>query len=144
MNQTISLPLLLTLLIVMAILLMRFFTNESAMQSATDRYYGPNDIRGSAIRSKEKLYTLNFLEQTRFVDLLNRTLVVNELPEYADKAPFDKIILYLFGGKEIELTPVAVSDDNVYFSAPALQKSRYLQDATRGRLLQLLEGTYGP
>ncbi len=144
MGQTISLPLVLILVVMMAIMVMRSLTNESATQAAPDRYFGPNDIRGSAIVYKGKAYTLNFLEQTRFVDFLNRTIVVNELQSRASKIPFDKIIVYLFGGKEIELTPVGSSDNNVYFSAPVLQKNGYLQDVTQGRLLALLEGTYGP
>ncbi len=145
MKQTISTPLLLLLLVVMAIMVMRSFINEGAAQAVTDRYFGPNDIRGSAIVYQGKSYTFNFLQQTRFVDFLNKTLVVNSLEPHPARAPFDKIIVYLFGGQEIELTPVDISGDNdIYFSAPALQKNGYLQDVTQGRLMQLLEGSYGP
>ncbi len=144
MGQTISLPLLLVLLVVMTVMVMRSFTNDTAVQAAPDKYFGPNDIRGSAIVYKGKPYTFNFLQQTRFIDFLNRTITVGTLESHNTKLPFDKIVIYLFGGKEIELTPVDLSDDNIYFSAPALQKDGYVQDVTQGRLLQLLKGTYGP
>lgn len=146
MGQTISLPLLLTLLIAMTVLVMRSFLSETAVQVTPDKYFGPNDIRGSAIVYKGKPYTLNFLQQTRFIDFLNRALAVGKIEPSASTSshPFDRIVIYLFNGKEIELTPAGISDDNIYFSAPALQKNGYLQDVTQGRLLQLLKGTYGP
>lgn len=144
MGKTISLPLIFLLLLMMAILLIRSVGNETVSQTAPDKFFGPNDIRGSAVVYKGKTYTLNFLQQTRFVDFLNRSLLLGDIESRTAKPPFDKIIIYLFGGKEIELTPVNISDDNVYFSAPALQKNGYLQDVTQGRMLQLLEGTYGP
>ncbi|HEV8051971.1 MAG TPA: hypothetical protein VGP47_05705, partial [Parachlamydiaceae bacterium] len=77
------------------------------------KYLSPNEVRGIAVEHNHKLYTLNFVQQNEFVDIMNRSIPVGmELVEkrkitLKDAPEISKIIVYRFNAPDLEIIPVA-------------------------------------
>lgn len=129
-------------LIAILLLLARGF-NASWGTTTTDRYFSLNDVRGMEVVHAGKPYTLNFEQQAAVVEILNRAITVGRIRNEAlDPPGFQKLIIYPFGQPIIELEPLDIVSGNLIFSAPALQRSGYLQDTSQGELLHLLSRSY--
>jgi hypothetical protein len=109
------------------------------------KYFQNNDIRGIAVQHKGLLYTLNFDQQNKLVDWINHTAPVSQQSfQKTSDLNIDKIHIYLFGKPDVELFPITYVNDNLIFSAPALNASALLKDTSNGLLKKMLSETYDP
>lgn len=110
------------------------------------KYLAYNDVRGSAIEHKGKLYTLNFDQQTKLITLLNQAVPVGK--EYIEKKQEDlniqRIVIYRFNAPDIILTPYGYVDEHLIFMAPAWNANGLLKDTSHGALKDLISTTYDP
>jgi hypothetical protein len=120
--------------------LRHFFFDEKQ-----EGYLPQDNVMGVAIMHKKKPYTLNFDQQREVVELLNRSLSVGIKREQGEEKPdFDSLIIYLFNGGEIKVTPLSWQDQSLVFSAHPWQNADYFKDTSGGKLYELLKTTYDP
>lgn len=107
-------------------------------------YIKHNNIRGMAIGRNQMLYTLNFDQQNKATNILNRSVrVVGVKPGKRQKPDIDQIVIYQFDKKpDIVLTPIAYVDDNLVFTAPAWVDQGFLMELSNGDLQKLLSESY--
>lgn len=113
-------------------------------QPPNQTYLKYNDIQGMAIEHQRLLYTLNFEQQNRIVEILNNGVPITEIKE-GNKLPanFDKLVIYRFQGQpDIVLTPIAYVDKDLVFSAPDWAPNGYFMELSDGNLKTLLAQTY--
>lgn len=113
-------------------------------QPKTEGYLRYNHVRGVAISHNQILYTLNFNQQNRVVEILNRAVkVAGVKPSNGEKPDFDKLIIYQFDQKaDLQITPIAYVDNNLVFSVPEWESGGYLMELSAGDLRRLLSTTY--
>ena len=107
-------------------------------------YIKQDHISGIAVRHANRLFTLNYEQQKKVVDILNRAIPMGRVErQKSDPAlDFDQIVIYRFKEVPLILTPLAWLDDNtLYFEAPTWSKSR-LKEVSRGQLYQILQDSY--
>src|SRR5271157_3993529 len=97
--------------------------NMTAIMSGkpeNEKFLRYNHVRGMAVNHNQVLYTLNFTQQNKVIDILNRSVrVVGVKPGKREKPAIDQIIVYQFNGKpDLIINPVAYVDKNLVFSAP--------------------------
>jgi len=139
--------LIMTGLVVFAVFVL-LFVNLIPFFSTTPpaNFISLNDVRGSAVMHAQKPFTLNFEQQNQLVDYLNRTVTVKK----SDYSQPDKnlgvqsITIYRFKAPDLEITPIAISDKNVVFSAPEKNPDFYFMDLSAGSLLKLLQSSFDP
>ncbi len=132
------------IVVMVGLLLLRAFVTV-APQQIDSGYLDPYKIRGTELVFKGKPYTLNFEQQQEAVELINRCIPIGKLRGSPIPPPgMDKIVVYLFDKKPVELTPINVSQDEFTFKAPALNSEGYLLDVSAGRLWRLLETAHDP
>lgn len=128
--------------IILSILLVRSLLDVYG-DAGPQRYVHQNDVRGVEVTYTGETYTMSFEQQKEFIELLNVAVVVSKLS--GERAPFtglEKIIIFGFDTPEIELTPVDVSDENIFFRAPSIAPEGYLMDISAGEMKSLLEAVY--
>ncbi len=123
--------------------------NMTAIMSGkpeNEKFLRYNHVRGMAVNHNQVLYTLNFTQQNKVIDILNRSVrVVGVKPGKREKPAIDQIIVYQFDGKpDLIINPVAYVDKNLVFSAPEWEPEGYLMELSEGDLLTLLSKTYDP
>ena len=105
-----------------------------------------NDVRGMAVEHDKKLYTLNFEQQNAVINLLNRSVPVDEIKKDAlepDPKGIQKLIIYRFDNKpDTVLTPVAYDNQDFIFFVPEWVPNGYLLDLSEGELKNLLTETF--
>lgn len=109
-------------------------------------YLKYNDVEGMAASHKNILYTLNFKQQNRLIDIFNRSVRVfeDQIGE-GTKPEVEKIIVTLFGQKApVEITLIRLLSDsgNLIFSAPQWDADSYFMELSRGEMQSLLSQTY--
>jgi len=126
---------------------------------APSKYIAPNDVKGMAVEHNGLLYTLNFSQQNRLVDVFNRATSVTPNDATARKLhvshppEITKIVIYRFNAPDIEVTPVAYTIKkgtppqqqkafNFVFSAPQWDAKNYFEEATPNELDTILSSTY--
>lgn len=124
-----------------------FLVNFSGIFShkTDEKYISLNDVRGMAVYHSNKPYTLNFEQQTESLGFINRAFVIDKTEVSSDAPPMEisKIVIYRFGKQsDIVITPIMYKNDELIFSAPVLEKDRYLKENRRGKLKKLLSQTY--
>lgn len=108
-------------------------------------YIRHNDVRGIAVRHEGLLYTLNFRQQNDVIDLLNRSVLLRELPTgQREDSPIEQIIIYRFGSNDLVLTPIAYINNHLVYSTSLENPPPYLMDLSSGTLKNLLSQTYDP
>jgi hypothetical protein len=107
-------------------------------------YIKHNSVRGMAVGRNQMLYTLNFEQQNKVTNILNRSVrVVGVKPGKRQKPDIDQIVIYQFDKKpDIILSPIAYVDDNLVFTAPACVDQGYLMELSNGDLQKLLAESY--
>lgn len=109
----------------------------------TEKYLKYNDVRGMAVQHKDKLYTLNFDQQTKVVGYLNQAI---PLKDNAQAKPstleVSKIIIYRFDRPDLILVPIEYKNNNLIFSSPDWNREGLMRDTSGGELKTLLESTY--
>lgn len=120
------------------------------------KYIAPDDVKGVAIEHDGKMYTLNFEQQKKVLDILNRTIVVTgeEAKKINPTLPVDvsKIVIYRFKGDDIDVKPVGyVGNDSknpidrimtMVFSVPAWNKKSYLEESFPNEMMHVLSTTF--
>ncbi len=109
-----------------------------------ETYIKQTDVRGMAIKYKDQLYTLNFDQQKRSIDIFNRALPVGDLPSksYDPKLDFQQIIIYRFNNQpSIDITPIRWVENNLLFKAPDWSNS-YLIEVSQDELHNMLQDAY--
>lgn len=103
-----------------------------------------NDIQGIAVKRNELLYTLNFNQQNKVIEILNFAVPVTEIKSgKREPANIRELVIYPLEGKpEIVLTAIAYVDNDLIFSAPAWVPNGYLMELSEGNLKTLLSQTY--
>lgn len=112
-----------------------------------DQILTRSSVLGMATLHEGKLYTLNFEQQNQVLDILNRSLKIDSDRYLSGKHPkfgYDKLIIYLFDGKEISITPIAFENQQLIFQSPALNSKGLLRETGPGELNPLLTKTFPP
>lgn len=122
------------------------FSDLLMNESPNQDYLKYHEVRGIAVNHDNKLYTLSYKQQNTFIDILNLSVPLNEIPHPMPLSiAIDRIIVYSFEGKpDIVLTPVSISEKNIVFSAPDFipEGHHYLMELSEGDLATLLSQTY--
>lgn len=125
------------------------------------RFISPNDVRGIAVEHNGLLYTLNFEQQNRLVDIFNRAIPLSKESTETRKAQMEehsevkKIIVYRFNAPDVEIIPVgkvaktqtiAQTKENAHFSmvfsAPLWNDKGYIEESVGDELQEFLSTTY--
>lgn len=112
-----------------------------------DQILSRSSVLGMATLHGGKLYTLNFEQQNQVLDILNRSLKIATGRYLNSKQPkfgYDKLIIYLFDGKEISIVPITFENQQLIFQSPALNPNGLLRETGPGELNPLLMKTYPP
>lgn len=122
------------------------FLNLSPFFSASEKntYIAMNNVRGAAVIYKQKPYTLNFEQQTKLIDIMNRAVLVKKSDYAKEKKTFsfDEILIYPFAGSPIELKPIDSVERNIVFSVPLWSQDYYLMELSAGSLQDLIDSTH--
>lgn len=125
------------------------------------RFISPNDVRGSAIEHKGLVYTLNFNQQNKLIEVLNRAVPISKKDfetresKSAPTIPIQKIVIYRFNASDIEIKPVGyVSKSNptgkdttpysMVLSIPEWNPQGFIEESVTDELHQLLMTTFDP
>lgn len=109
-------------------------------------YLKYNNVRGIAVSYHHLLYTLNFKQQNKVIDILNRAVhVIGLKPGKRQKPTIDNIVIYQFDDQpNLDIIPVAYIDNNLVFSVPQWDSKNYFMEISNGDLQRLLSQTYDP
>lgn len=109
----------------------------------TDTYIRQDAVRGMAIKRKDLLYTLNFDQQKRVVDILNRAIPVGDPKSVATDPPLDfqAIVIYRFDQPDITIIPLRWVEKNLLFSAIEWSES-HLLEVSHDELFALIPTTF--
>lgn len=112
----------------------------------TQTYLRYNDVRGMAIAHNQLLYTLNFKQQNKVIDILNKSIqIVDIRPGKRQPPDIEKIVIYRFDNQpDLVINPIAYVDKNLVFSVPEWNPDGYLMELSNGGFKQLLSQTYDP
>lgn len=136
----------LTSLVILGMLVLLGLNMTSLLTGQTEgrSYLRFNHVRGMAIDHNQLLYTLDFSQQNKVIEILNRSVrVVGVKPGKRLKPDFEKIIVYQFDDKpDLVISPIAYVDQNLVFSVPEWESDGYLMELSEGTLQNLLSKTY--
>ncbi len=106
-------------------------------------YVDPYSVNGIEVVYKGLPYTLNFEQQQDMVDAINRLLPMGKLRgEVLAPAGFEKIVLYLFDKKPIEMLPIDFHDNELAFKVKEWNPDGYLMDVSAGSMWRLVESSH--
>jgi hypothetical protein len=107
------------------------------------KFIEQDHVRGMALIHDGLPYTLNFDQQKKSIDILNRAIPVGTYhPTAADPAiDFTSLEIYPFEGETIHIKPVAWVEKNLIFSAPIWSVGT-MQEVSEGELLGILDNAY--
>lgn len=138
----------LTIMVVVGLVVLLAINMSSILtgQPGNQTYLKYNDVRGMAVDHNDLHFTLNFTQQNKVIDIINRSVrVVGVKPGKRQKPDIEKIVIYQFDGKpDLVITPIAYVDNNLVFSIPNWEKDGYLMEVSEGTLQTLLSQTYDP
>lgn len=114
-------------------------------------FWGPNlntyirheEVRGMAVVHNNLPFTLNFDQQKKVIDILNRAILVGD-PKSESGDPllgFQSIVIYRFNQPDVVITPIRWVHKNLLFRAKDWSESNLL-DVSREELFTLLPTTY--
>lgn len=117
------------------------FTKES-----TTVEFSPYAVRGMALIVSNTPYTLNFDQQTRVVNALNRAVaVVKEAPDASAEKPFfEQLIVYRFNQPDLMIKPIQQHRMALLLDIPAWSNTHNFMDASSDELVTILRGAFGP
>lgn len=124
-----------------------FFLNLNQMREGTTgsgTYLKYNDVRGIAIKHKDLLYTLNFDQQNRIIDILNQSIQIQKIPAGQRQAPdFQQLIIYRFEDQpDLIITPTTYLNNELVYSMPQWNPNGYMKEVSVGELRKLISQTY--
>jgi hypothetical protein len=141
-NKTFTYLLIAGVIAMSAILLLNLAGVTGLFQpQLTNEYLSRNDVRGIDIDHEGKLWTLNFEQQNKVINILNAAVRTTEhfAPE---NTGFDKLIIYRFNRPDIILTPLKVVNNQLAFAITEWNLKGNLKESNAGELLQVLSQTY--
>lgn len=132
-------------LIAIALLFLIDIRNITLYTSAIPEVYlKHNEVSGIAVQFQDKVYTLNFDQQNRVIDIVNRSLPVVKHEKIIEKPNFQKITVYTFGKTpDIEITPIGYGrNDDLIYTAPLLEPTGYLMEVSEGDLKKIIDAVH--
>lgn len=129
---------LIALFVILALNVLPFF-----WEGASNVYLLPHDISGMAIRHSDRLFTLNYEQQSHSIEILNRSIPVGTI-DHAGGKPlnFDQIVIYRFNASPVHIKPIAwLPDGSLYYNAPEWSPSP-LKEVSKGELYDILTESY--
>lgn len=125
--------------IAMALLFFNQSLHLFSPSNTAEKYLSPYEVRGIAVISQEKPYTLNFEQQNQVMEILNRAIPVGHVGNAErKKPPFEKVVIYRFDKPEVELVPEAMNEDSIVFKVKEWNPEGYVSELSDGDLLHLL------
>ena len=125
-----------TSLVILGMLILLGLNMTSIMSGSpeNEKYLRYNHVRGMAVNHNQVLYTLNFNQQNKLIEILNRSVrVVGVKPDKREKPAIEQIIIYQFDGKpDLIINPIAYVDKNLVFSVPEWEAEGYLMELSEG------------
>lgn len=102
-----------------------------------------NSVEGIAVRHKGLPYTLNFDQQQQALRSLNGASPLNNEVDLKNReaADFDKLIVFLFNGADMELSPVGFLRNEFVYAVPG--GSLFITSDT-GQFKKMISQTYDP
>lgn len=111
--------------------------------SPQEKILSYNGVRGIAIEHQGTLYTLNFEQQNRVIEAINRSLFISDDSGLKKEGiGFSKLIIYRFNAPDMILTPLGYQNNNLVYSIPEWNRKGYLLDISEGAFKELLSQTY--
>lgn len=106
-------------------------------------YIQQDMVEGMAVQYRGKLFTLNFEQQTKAIDIFNRAIPVGQLQTSKDNlaVDFEEIQIYRFKQPTVVITPLAWIDQNLMFQAP-LWSPNNLLEVSQDELYKLINQSY--
>ena len=111
-----------------------------ASSAADKKYINQSHIKSLAVMHDDSLYTLNDIDSTKLINLLNHSVKVIGVKPSKHKAPnISKIIIYQTENEPaIEITPVAYVDHNLVYYSPSIANESYLMEVSKGKVQKML------
>lgn len=145
----------LTIVVVIGMGILLALNTATSLGLSGGRYISSNDVRGMAIDTRGKLWTLNYDQQREVLDILNAAQPLqpsypgSKGPDFITHADFNKLIIYRFEDKpDLIITPIGyVSDnnpnaENLEFNVPSWNPNGSLRETSNGKLKSILESLY--
>lgn len=123
------------------VLLLLFNAFPFLWPKSSGPYLKPDWIRGMAVVDGGKDFTLNFDQQNRMVQLLNRSLPLQRDPNktFTNHQGWSKIVVYGFGGvKDLEIYPIAWDEAGSLVFRCDEWSSKEMIDLSAGELKSLI------
>lgn len=142
-NQTTGLLVALLILAVGALFFLQY--SGTSWETPREKYLMPNDVKGMAVEHEGKLFTLSFQQQQQAVNILNRSVKIgSKLPGNGKPMQFgyDRLIIYMFKGKDIEIQPVTLVNQQLIFRVDAWNPEGLMRETGPGELQPLLMESY--
>lgn len=106
-------------------------------------YLQYNNVRGMAVLHNKLLYTLNFQQQNKVIDIINQAVTIDTIKGDRKPPNVEKLMIYQFeNAPDIELVAVGYVEKNLIFSAPKWVPNGYLMEVSEGNLQKLLSESY--
>lgn len=143
MSNRLSLIMTIIVIACMALLFMINF-NQVFWPSKVETYLSYNGVRGVEVEHHGSLYTLNFEQQNRLIDLLNRSIPIGSNVSYQknDNMDVKKIVIYRFDKPDVILIPYGHMNENIIFLSKDWNSDGLMKDVSQGELKTLLSTTF--
>lgn len=111
-----------------------------------EKYLKFNDVRGMAVEHNQKLYTLNFDQQTKLIGYFNQSIPVKNtiIANAKPKLEISKIIVYRFDLPDLTIIPIDYMDNNLVYSAPDWNPGGLMKDTSLGAVKNILSQSFDP
>jgi len=133
---------LLSIVVVAMALLIVINTLPLLMQPASEKFIPRNTIRGMAVFRNKKPFTLNFEQQNKVAEILNRSVKVgmeNYLTGETADFDYDLLKIYRFGDEDIEIKPVGFVSNQLLLQSTDRNPKELIRETGPGELDPLLK-----
>jgi len=105
-----------------------------------EKYISYNNVRGTAVKYKGQLYTLNFDQQNELIARRDQAHPASkEIKNVVTNAEIEQIVIYRFGASDIEITPLGYDQQQDFlFSTKEWNGGRLIVDASQCKMKNLL------
>lgn len=128
-----------TIAVVAAVVVIIVLNLVNAFKPANeDAYVQRTSVRTIAVVHNQKPYILNFEQQNQMIEFLNASRPT-DIKKVDQKADFENMVLTLFNGKEITVTPVGYDKDyGLVFTVEEWDANSNLKDPSKGQMKKLI------
>lgn len=108
-------------------------------------YISADDVEGMTVVYHDLPYALNFDQQNEMIELINRSIPVNDQnPSELLAMSTKKIIVHLFNKEDVDIQLLGSKDGSVYFSSSTWIAGNNLKDVSTGDMQELINSSYDP